>query len=481
MVVNSMTFGRCNMTTSITTQSSAVTTTTTMITRTTTTTSSIESTTTTTPAGGCCSGCLCSPNYPLDYDNNLRNEYIIEAPAGETVTITFNTFNLESDAACEYDYIIIYEGNGTSGTPLLNKTCGAPTTMPGPVTSTSNVATLYLLTDSEETRTGFEAQLSTGVTFTARDSFDIDNEYLCDDGQCVERSLMCHGYAACDDKSDLKACTDKIKCSEDYNKTTLESSYRHTECQTKYDENNGVYDNIGRGDEKDLTRLVQSSPVNYTELQHCTDEDDPGVMCGESCWRASLWCREFSASCSTNTTQFSIKDASLCSNTTFWSNVSCNTYYNSGKVRLYGKRCFANKQHCYYPWYTRNHDFKFGGYLPTCQDKSDRIFDINTKCNISAYVDEYCGKICNETKTKKNNYCQETICKNTTEWISQQTDSFFLDPYNCESSCLNRFRGCDACTNEEDFFNCTKSGVCIHKCPHRMYPYIYNLHPGCSL
>ena len=154
-----MTFGRCNMTTSITTQSSAVTTTitTTMITRTTTTTSSIESTTTTTPAGGCCSGCLCSPNYPLDYDNNLRNEYIIEAPAGENVTITFNSLNFPYSfySVCTYDYIIIYEGNRTSGTPLLNKTCGAPTTMPGPVTSTSNVATLYLHTSRERTSTGW--------------------------------------------------------------------------------------------------------------------------------------------------------------------------------------------------------------------------------------------------------------------------------------------------------------------------------------
>ena len=101
------------------TSTTGVTTTTSSTTRSsgTTTTS-----TTTTPAGGCCSGCLYSPNYPKDYDNNLRNEYIIEAPAGENVRITFNSFNLKSDAACEYDYIIIYEGNGTSGTPLLNKT-----------------------------------------------------------------------------------------------------------------------------------------------------------------------------------------------------------------------------------------------------------------------------------------------------------------------------------------------------------------------
>ena len=99
--------------------------------------------------------------------------------------------------------------------------------------------------------------------------------YPCDDGQCVwsGKGMCSSGYAACDDKSDLKICNDNIECIEKlgYNKTTLESPANHSECQNKWNENNGVYNNIGRGDEKDLTRLVQSSPVNYTELQHCTD------------------------------------------------------------------------------------------------------------------------------------------------------------------------------------------------------------------
>lgn len=302
------------------------------------------------------------------------------------------------------------------------------------------------------------------------------SQYRCDDRQCVYVQNMCsRGYAACRDKSDLKECTDNLQCFHtgyNYTKPTLQSPHNHTECQYKSRENNGEYNNIGRGDEKTLTTLVQSSPVNYTELQYCTSEGDgqPGVMCGagKKCKLNYGWCRDdWLSSCTTHTTHFTTVDASLCSNTTFWSNVSCTLYYtDTGEVAFYGKRCSANKQHCYYPWYTMNTpDFEFQKkniLLPTCQDKSDRIFAMNTKCNITGYVDEYCDTICNETN--KHRTCQKNICENRTEWISKQTDyDFILDPHNCSSSCQNPTRGCDACTNTEDYFNCTKSGVCIHK------------------
>ena len=208
---------------------------------------------------------------------------------------------------------------------------------------------------------------------------------------------------------------------------------------------------------------VVTARVNYTELQLCTIGDgQPGVMCGEWCQATLNWCRDdLSLSCSTNTTKFSTRDVSLCRNSTFWSNVSCTFYYSDGlTVFAYGKRCSANKQHCYYPWYTKN-TADFTDWRSTCQDKSDRIFDINTKCNITAYIKEYCETICNENN--KHRYCKENICQNPTEWIARQTDSYIVDPHKCESSCQNPSRGCDACTNTEAYFNCPKSGVCIHK------------------
>ena len=93
------------------------------------------------------------------------------APAGETVTITFTEFILENGdyfydyetnaydyavSVCNYDWVEIYEGEGTSGSVLLAKSCG--TSVPDPVTSTTNTATLVFYSDSEVVDFGFEAQ-----------------------------------------------------------------------------------------------------------------------------------------------------------------------------------------------------------------------------------------------------------------------------------------------------------------------------------
>ena len=99
------------------------------------------------------------------------------APAGETVTITFTHFNLEEVEANYYenypdyfdhncwDWVQIYEGEGTGGSVLLDWSCG--TSLPDPVTSSTNTATLLFYSDSwSDFYTGFEAELSDGVTFT---------------------------------------------------------------------------------------------------------------------------------------------------------------------------------------------------------------------------------------------------------------------------------------------------------------------------
>ena len=52
-------------------------------------------------------------------------EYVMKAPEGETVTLTFTNFTLEFAYNCTYyDWIEIYEGEGTGGNVLLQKTCG---------------------------------------------------------------------------------------------------------------------------------------------------------------------------------------------------------------------------------------------------------------------------------------------------------------------------------------------------------------------
>ena len=114
------------------------------------------------------------------------------APSGETITITFNTFDVESHSSCNYDWVEIYEGEGTGGTVLLSKSCGS--TVPGPVTSTTNMATLSFQTDSSATETGFEAQLSSGVTFTTTTRVSRQKNILTD--QCWVDCHLNHNYVS---------------------------------------------------------------------------------------------------------------------------------------------------------------------------------------------------------------------------------------------------------------------------------------------
>ena len=354
------------------------------------------------------------------------------------------------------------------------------------------------------------------------------SRFRCDDGECVESLNICVlGWALCRDKSDLRHCSPSLHCvyydGTGHSRPSLRSPYQHTECQYAIKENNGVFDNIGRGDEKSLT-LVQSSPVIYSELQHCnnTEFGQPGLTCGDFCELDFYWCREdVTRDCHTNRTQFTINNAGLCGNTTFWSGLSCSIYYSGTAVVLtYGKRCSGARQHCHYPWYTWNYRQldqrpQLENLLSRCQDHSDQIFEMNSPCSGSLYTRQYCDTICNQSN--KHRFCVEDICLNPTGWIADQTDPYILDPHNCQDSCETPGPGCSACSNP-DYFNCTTSGVCIHpsllcdghkhcqhgededfdrcyptyienkvireygtmKCPHIMYPDIYTVAVVCD-
>merc|ERR1719318_2213886 len=53
------------------------------------------------------------------------------------------------------------------------------------------------------------------------------------------------------------------------------------------------------------------------------------------------------------------------------------------------------------------------------------------------------------------------ICKNRTIPCTNGQDSTYDDPHNCKGSCAVPGPNCQACTNP-DYFNCTKSGKCVH-------------------
>ena len=73
-----------------------------------------------TSTGNLAEGSIKSPNFPNDYPNNkdqvnimipesiftlfLIKEWDLSVPEGSKIQLTFNSFDIEDDASCSYDY-----------------------------------------------------------------------------------------------------------------------------------------------------------------------------------------------------------------------------------------------------------------------------------------------------------------------------------------------------------------------------------------
>ncbi|KAK3791976.1 hypothetical protein RRG08_035467, partial [Elysia crispata] len=100
-------------------------------------------------------GTLQSPNYPNNYPNGALCTWIITTDPGTQVTLTFSAFSLETDSSCDFDSLVIRDGNNRSS-PILGTFCGS--SRPPVVTASGNVMFISFTTDSSVTRTGFRAQ-----------------------------------------------------------------------------------------------------------------------------------------------------------------------------------------------------------------------------------------------------------------------------------------------------------------------------------
>ncbi|XP_072048292.1 uncharacterized protein [Amphiura filiformis] len=88
-------------------------------------------------------GMLVSPNYPSDYPNDMTVTVLIEAPEGQTVTISFHDFEVEYDSTCSKDFVVLYDGDTTDNTTEIGTYCG--TNSPGNITSSSKNLLVYFL------------------------------------------------------------------------------------------------------------------------------------------------------------------------------------------------------------------------------------------------------------------------------------------------------------------------------------------------
>jgi len=98
-------------------------------------------------------GSLASPNYPNDYDNNLRCVYVIEVEAGRRVELTFGDFSLENQSSCSWDALVVDIGDGIN---CHMKMCGSEYPAASLV-SIGNRMELTLISDGSVTDRGFMA------------------------------------------------------------------------------------------------------------------------------------------------------------------------------------------------------------------------------------------------------------------------------------------------------------------------------------
>ena len=67
-------------------------------------------------------GVVTSPNYPVNYPNNLLKTETIQVEEGLIVLIQFTAFNLPFHSYCGFDHLTITDGDGTI---LMEKSCGS--------------------------------------------------------------------------------------------------------------------------------------------------------------------------------------------------------------------------------------------------------------------------------------------------------------------------------------------------------------------
>lgn len=89
------------------------------------------------------------------YEHDADCVWVIVAPKGFIVQLTFSTFHLELSSDCELDYVSLYDGTVRNGTNI-QKYCG--TDLPPISQSSDNVLSLQFVSDSSVALDGFRAQ-----------------------------------------------------------------------------------------------------------------------------------------------------------------------------------------------------------------------------------------------------------------------------------------------------------------------------------
>ncbi|KAM4828885.1 cubilin [Thomomys bottae] len=104
------------------------------------------------------SGVITSPNYPGPYKNSSHCAWLLEAPQGHTIILTFSDFDIEGHSHCAWDSVTVRNG-GSPLSPIIGQYCG--TSGPGTIHSGSNQLVVIFNSDHSVDGGGFYATWST--------------------------------------------------------------------------------------------------------------------------------------------------------------------------------------------------------------------------------------------------------------------------------------------------------------------------------
>ncbi|XP_042541866.1 cubilin [Dipodomys spectabilis] len=100
------------------------------------------------------SGVVTSPNYPGTYSNSSHCAWLLEAPPGHTITLTFRDIDIENHVTCSWDSVTVRNG-GLPTSPIIGRYCG--TSNPRTIHSGSNQLLVLFNSDYSVSGGGFYA------------------------------------------------------------------------------------------------------------------------------------------------------------------------------------------------------------------------------------------------------------------------------------------------------------------------------------
>ncbi|KAM6432170.1 membrane frizzled-related protein isoform 1-T1 [Liasis olivaceus] len=143
-----------------------------------------------------------SPNYPKPYPHLQICLWHISVPAGHVIQLQFYNFSLESQEDCNFDFVEVYDSAAMGAGSIMGRFCNS--NPPPALTSSQHVMTVLFVADGEIVDDGFFAVYQ-AHNMTEKTCGPL--EFVCRNGECVARELVCDNWRNCPDGSDEFNCT----------------------------------------------------------------------------------------------------------------------------------------------------------------------------------------------------------------------------------------------------------------------------------